>query len=496
MPAEPLDLGAGLLWWEDDSPLGPRAHATFADSGTGIRLDRLTDRVRCSLTFRSGAMAVDVSIQPGAVVRTCDGLARERCIDPHRWSAVLAGRAARWAGLEPADTCGPVQQTALLRTMTVITHPLLGRAVADGVEPLAEIPRWASPVLRATDARAAARALAGGDATRRVTRSLMASLAPGRHGRDRMTDPTIDLGPLCLAVIGAGLVSADELATVLDERGPARLLAELPSVDDVDVCRRGLAVLPPPRRVTVLRDAARADDPSCLIDVMHHLWWARDRVEHPLPGRITELRRVCAQQVPVLAAPLPRVTGADAPAAPRRPARTRRAPAGPTPTPLPEPAAAEAPVVPPPPRRPAPAPAPATLAFSAPSPNGDHPGHWTTPSPLRPIDGLTVGELRLIVPRSTTELRRWGDVLHNCLADYAGASSRGESWLVAIERDDRVIGCVEIVPTTRRIRQALGPRNRTLPAAVSTTVIRILERHGIVVPAEPATGVAAQPAVR
>jgi hypothetical protein len=495
MPAEPVDLGAGLLWWEDDSPLGPRAHATFADSGTGIRLERRDGGVCCSLTFRSGAMAVDVSIQPGAVVRTSDGLARERCIDPHRWGAVLAGRAARWAGVDPADTCGSVQQTALLRTMTVITHPLLGRAVADGVEPLAEIPRWASPVLRATDGTAAARALAGREATRRVARSLMASLAPGSHDRGGTTAPMIDLGPLSLAVIGAGLVSADELATVLDERGPMRLSVELPSVDDVAACRRGLAVLPPPRRVTLLRDAARADDPSSLIDVMHHLWWARDRVEHPLPGRITDLRRVCAQQVPVLGAPLARVIDAEPPAAPRRPARSRRPEAGPTPAPPPEPAAGpDGPVVPPPPRRPAPP--PVGGAFSAPSPNGNHPSHWTTPSALRPIDGLTVGGLRLIVPRSTNELRRWGDALHNCLADYAGASSRGESWLVAIERDDTVIGCVEIVPATRRIRQALGPRNRPLPADVATTVVRVLERHGIVVPSEPTTLVAAQPALR
>lgn len=450
MPVEPVDLGAGLVWWVDDSPHGSSAHATFADSGTGIRLTRDGDRVRCSLTFRNGAMAVDVSIQPGAVVRTCEGLARERCIDPNRWSSVLAGRAARWAGVDPTETLGDAQHAALLRTMTVITHPLLGRAVTAGAEPLNEIPRWASPVLRATDASGAARALVGAASTRRVARSLAASLLPiGTHR-------SVDLGPLSLAVIAAGLVTADELANVLDERGPARLPAELPTVDDIADCRRGLAVLPAQRRAAVLVDAAHADDPTALTEVMRHLWWARDRVEHPLPGRIAELRRVCAHQVPVLTDPV------------TRPVENRA---------VDEPST--------PPRRPPARPVEPTAVFAAPSPNGHHPSHWTTPQPLRPIDGLTVGGVRLIVPRSANELRRWGDVLHNCLADYAGASSRGESWLVAIERDDTVIGCIEVTPATRRIRQALGPRNRALPRDVLTVVVRTLERHGIVVTPAP-----------
>lgn len=482
MPAAPVDLGAGLLWWEDDSPLGPRAHATFADSGTGIRLDRLDDRVRCSLTFRHGAMAVDVSIQPGAVVRTSDGLARERCIDPHRWSAVLAGRAARWAGIDPTGPWATVQQTALLRTMTVITHPLLGQAVTAGADPLAEIPRWASPVLRASDASTAARALAGAGATRRVARSLMSSLRPSD------TSATIDLGPLSLAVIAAGLVTPDELAAVLEERGPTRLVAELPTVDDIEVCRRGLALLAPQRRAGLVRDAARSDDPACLTEVMHHLWWARDRVEHPLPGRIADLRRACAHQLAVLPSPVARPVETEPTVARRRPPRTPRPITDPTQ--VVARAAEEQAVVAPPPRRTPARPVEPARVFAAPSPNGQHPSHWTTPQPLRPVDGLTTGGLRLVVPRSANELRRWGDVLHNCLADYAGASSRGESWLVAIERDDTVIGCVEVTPTTRRIRQALGPRNRPLPAEVATVVVRTLEHHGIVVAPTTAGGAA------
>jgi hypothetical protein len=426
-------------------------------------------------------MAVDVSIQPGAVVRTCDGLARERCVDPHRWSSVLAGRAARWAGAEPGDALGSVQQTALLRTITVITHPLVGQAVAAGAEPLNEIPRWASPVLRARDASSAAHALLGAASTRRVARSLAASLLP--------TDPhsTIDLGPLSLAVIAAGLVTPDELATVLDEPGPARSPAELPSVDDIADCRRGLAVLPAQRRAAVLRDAASADDPGDLTEVMRHLWWARDRVEHPLPGRIAELRRVCAHQVAVLPDPATLPVENAVVDVPQTPRRTPRRPPRPIahPTPATARVTEEQATVAPPPRHTPARPVEPTPVFAAPSPNGHHPSHWTTPQPLRPIDGLTTGGLRLVVPRSANELRRWGDILHNCLADYAGASSRGESWLVAIERDDTVIGCIEVTPATRRIRQALGPRNRPLPRDVLTVAVRALERHGIVVTPGP-----------
>jgi hypothetical protein len=162
------------------------------------------------------------------------------------------------------------------------------------------------------------------------------------------------------------------------------------------------------------------------------------------------------------------------------------------PTPATARATEEQAIVGPPPRRTPARPVEPTPVFAAPSPNGHHPSHWTTPQPLRPIDGLATGGLRLVVPRSANELRRWGDVLHNCLADYAGASSRGESWLVAIERDDTVIGCIEVTPATRRIRQALGPRNRPLPRDVLAVAVRALERHGIVVtPTRRATAQAA-----
>ena len=84
-----------------------------------------------------------------------------------------------------------------------------------------------------------------------------------------------------------------------------------------------------------------------------------------------------------------------------------------------------------------------------------------------------------MVPTSREELRRWGRVLHNCVGDFGNAVAGGHSWVIGIEHDDHIIGCIEVNPTDRQVRQALGPRNRPLPPAVATGVSEALRRCGV-----------------
>ena len=83
-----------------------------------------------------------------------------------------------------------------------------------------------------------------------------------------------------------------------------------------------------------------------------------------------------------------------------------------------------------------------------------------------------------MVPTSREELRRWERVLHNCVGDFGNAVAGGHSWVIGIEHDDHIIGCIEVNPTNRRVRQALGPPQPTLPPAVGATVSEVLRRCG------------------
>ena len=71
---------------------------------------------------------------------------------------------------------GPLEADRLTAAVGAFTHPLLGAVYEQGSPALAEIPRWASGFLRATDLPTAARQLTGAVTTRRMTRVLAASL--------------------------------------------------------------------------------------------------------------------------------------------------------------------------------------------------------------------------------------------------------------------------------------------------------------------------------
>jgi hypothetical protein len=221
-------------------------------------------------------------------------------------------------------------------------------------------------------------------------------------------------------------------------------------------------------------DVGRHHDAIRLASAMTRLRWVVDWAPRPLPVRLTDLTGLCDRLVPVVAESV-----AVAPL--RQPSNV---------VPATQLAMAEsgtqrdAVLAPPEPPVPPPAPRPANrrpgqVALHAPSAPATAPRRWPVPAPLRTISGYRYGGLDFCVPTSAAELGLWSRQLHNCLDTYAAASAHERSWLIGIRNDGGLIGCIEVCPGTRRLRQAHGPRNRALPANIYDTAVRVLSDHGL-----------------
>ena len=261
-------------------------------------------------------------------------------------------------------------------------------------------------------------------------------------------------------------------------------------------------MFPPGRRAALLMDSARHHDTHALASTMAQLWWVKDRAERPLPTKLKDLNELVSRLVParanVAVAPTVAPTAASAPAPVRRRRVTPMAgrfdlenmphSAAPPPTsatpvathradnrPVAVEQPAATPVAPPTSavRR------QATIPLAPPTNDGFHPASWVVPASLRRINRHRSDGLDFDVPTSNAELAWWGRELRNCLASYGGATYREESWLVGVRHDDRLIACVEVVPSTRRVRQLLGRRNQPLPQAVHDNILRALIECGV-----------------
>jgi len=445
-------------------------------SGSAVCFDRRAHRAASSLLFAGAAVKVDVSLQPATIVLQVDQAAREEGADPNRWrTAVLQELRQWWPDLQ---WCEP-QPQLLSAAVGALTHPMLAHVYRAGRGALGEVPRWATDVLRCESPQLAAEVLAPG-ATRRLVKALAESLLGSGDGG------ATALGPLAVASVGRSLCTADELANLLavpNAAGPDRL----PSVDELEDARRAVALYPVARRAALLDDTARHHDVRELAEVGRHLWWVRDKVDRPLPLRLRDLRERCRHHVPVLA---DRPTTAAQPTAVRQtqpPSASRIDPEADSPILRPRPRTA-APIT----RAAAPPPTPPTddaallrartAAFGAPRVNvvGRTPNRWPVPAALLPVHQLRHEGLSYSVPTSRNELATWGAILRNCLGDFSRAAASETSWLIGIELDDRLIGCVEVEPATRRVRQALGARNQPLPEHVHRITIALLQRKGII----------------
>ena len=115
------------------------------------------------------------------------------------------------------------------------------------------------------------------------------------------------------------------------------------------------------------------------------------------------------------------------------------------------------------------------------APNGTGPrlARWPVPAGLRHVAGHQRDGLTLCVPTSIVA-RLVGPPAPQLPRQLAAAAVHERSWLIGIRRDDEMIGCVEVCPATRRLRQALGPRNRPLASRVYDTTTRALADLGVV----------------
>ncbi len=469
MPVE-RDLGGELVARIDHSTLD----IVFPGGASALRFTRGGHLVQIALRFGMGRLGVDVSFQPGVVAREIDVSAREHAIDPNRWRLATLAALREWSG--SLAWCAQ-EPGMLVAAAGALAHPLLLPVYERGHAATSELPRWSLNVLRSPDAASAARAMDPA-ATRRLSRALARSLVA------RQAPAPAELGPLAFAVMGAGLVSVDELANVLEARLPEQAMA-MPSTEEIREVRRGLELWPAHRRAALLLDSATNGDPIALATAMRQFWWVRDKAPRPLPVRFAELQAVCGRLVTVLA-PANRPSRrapelALEPAEPRatRPARPRQPP----PTPAATPAARPTPLAP---ARTAVATverAPHEVPRRAPAvPVGERVlgvVGWPIPQPLLAISDFSHSGLRFVVPTRREELRRWGRVLHTCVGDFGTAVVNGRSWVIGIERNDHLIGCVEVDPVERRVRQALGPRNQPLPPDVAAVVFSALRMCGV-----------------
>ncbi len=370
---------------------------------------------------------IDVSAQPGAVVAVVADRARALGLPITQVGSALASELVAVA----ARLGSPVTPTGgLLGVAGSLTHPLLGQLYVLGAEPLDELPRWASPILRATDVAASARAAFGPKATRRVVRALGSSL-----------QPPLSLHPLAVALAGRDVLEPDVLAGLLEIEASHRGPQWWPTVDDLDSATEAVRALGPRRAASLLSDGLRSDALLEPFPVLGNVRRLRDRAEQ-LAG--TTVAAVAAECVALLGRPTSPAEPATAPVA-----------------------------------RPLPAPPARALPPARHRASGAR--HARPPE----LDGCLAGPYRLRVARHAGQLTTWAGALRNCLGSYAANLANGTSWIIGVEADDALIGCLEIDPTTRRIRQFVGPYNRRLPANVTEPVIRALV----------ATGAAAYPPV-
>lgn len=404
---------------------------SFPQGGTAIRLTRHGHHAGVRLVFVGGRSTVDVSFQPGAIVREIDLAARDHGIGPQTWQQqALLAVLDWWGGLA---WCAR-EPHMLLAAIGAVTHPLLGPAYERGHEALSEIPRWASPVLRCTDPLSAARTLEP-TATRRTARALASSLVARHEGEQ------VELGGLAAACCGAGLLSADQLANVLEIAPPERP-APVVTTEEMRTARTGLEPYPADRATDLLCDALRTADIPTLAGVLKQFTWVAGRVPRPLPSRLRDLQSVCLRHVPIVDA-TPQTLAA-------RREEERRHMMG--------------------------------LARAVPDTPDDDPAplRWTIPRALLVINGYRHAGLSYQVPTSSTELEQWAGILSNCLGDYSRAAASRMAWLIGVFRDDLLIGCLEIRPSTREVRQAVGDRNQPLDPTTLDHVLRALARCDVI----------------
>lgn len=72
----------------------------------------------------------------------------------------------------------------------------------------------------------------------------------------------------------------------------------------------------------------------------------------------------------------------------------------------------------------------------------------------------TIDGYDFFLPKDTKELQKWSNKFHNCVACYDSMIINGNSLIVAMQKEDKYVACIEI--QQRKITQALGVCNTNL----------------------------------
>ncbi len=478
-----------LMRW-DDHEQGARLEIAWQPADDGSRRtpggDRRTEwtftfsldggRLSLGLHFGVGrwGRTVELSNQPGIFDQIFPGEAGSRGPTPlGRWIADLARANSVWspAGPAPAGAVAAAGGAAF---------PLLGHAYDQGAAALSAVPAWATPILAAGNARAAAEVAFGRRTTQPVVPALARSLV---HSGESVT---VDLLPLGLAVTGRDVLEPDQIARLLDHPGPPHGFLAWPTRELIDALRPTLASLGAGRSLRLLQDVlAHAEGAARLVELSLLFPQVVDRLTGRLAHRADELLAQCRAVLPVDPTPergrwgpLPARNQPPAltPGAPqRRAGRPVATPGQVHPTAGPDPQqtrnlqarrrALTAPVAPSTGRR---------------APDVDPDGQLR--QRVAALGDRDLGDgFRLKHPRTPADLAAWGDLLSNCLATYGPSVREGRSFILGVEHDGRMVASLEITGSMV-IRQFLAARNRPVATSLRHRVCAALVAGGVLDP--------------
>jgi hypothetical protein len=488
LPMERIEVDGHVLTWDvsiGQAELTVQSWDRYAGTSgptTVFHLAVRDDRLKISLALLPTSRTIDVSLQPGVLgqvlpVGTGPSAPGTAGATVAGWVTSLVGTSYSWRPSDPAGL-GPVA------TVGGAVLPLLGNAYDRGASTLTEIPRWAAPVLSGATPLDAVRTGFGRAGTRAVARALVGGLVAAaagppagatRLGRDRAG--RVALFRVAAALMGEGTLEPDRLARVLSTDGPAHPQEQWPDSERIAVGRAVAKRLGPVGAERLLIDAVSSvDGPTVLADVCRLFSSVSDRLPNRPAHRLEELRDECRALLPIDPDPVAGGWSRHR----LSPSTIRRQPVAGAPTPQSRVAiAGGGPVA----ARPiAAARTHARVAPAAPT-IGIAPNEpLVYPPSLAAVHGDDTGSgLRLVLPRTTSELVAWGRRLHSCVGSFGSAVAAGLSVLVGVERDGTLRYCIEVAPD-RTVRQFLGERNAAVPRWVATTVCARLAALGLLRP--------------
>lgn len=404
-----------------------------------------TGRLRIGMAMGGIDHLVDVSAHPAAAVVAVHHGAM--ACGMRRGDAEVSARGALDRAAASADAWQAPADAPLVAALGGAAFPILAATYAAGAAPLGEIPRWAVPTLVAPTARAAASAAFDTQATRPVVAALAVSL----RGSD---EAAVDLTNLAMALMGLRVLEPDHLVRVLAAGPVVGVQRAPPSGADILAARPVIERWGARRASRILIEAAEHPRGLALLtDTVRHARTLGDHGPRRLPNRLAELHDAHRVLVRTDPGPPPRTnpTERPTPAVHRLPPLSAR-PAPPEPRLDDRDAALYAPT-----------------GFPAVAPTDV----LTVRSAVAGLDDTTIGDLRIVVPRTVADLLRWSRLLRNCLGDFGPAAVAGHSTLLGIERAGSLRYALELRPSAV-IRQFLGAANRPPSATDRSSVVRFL----------------------